>query len=344
MRYFAMVIFAAFMLASCGGGSSVVADPPVDNPPVQDPPVDNPVVKLTLTALQTAGNELDVSVTGGESPYTIKVSEPNGLAAVQTETESIGGQATFTYSAIDPVYGGGGLCFVNAVDANGNLEETDTFVGIEALPLNDDTLYAIPTKHEVKVGEPVTIQVATGMTAHPFLGSRVGVTMDGDASWNRKFRYGSVEGGTYVADGIWTQITTDDALPYLWWVLVDDDNDGQRDFRGAQYLPGPAPPNPGTNPDDSLGNRIIMDWGVGSGFPILKDDVAWGSIFTFQVSFSMPGLKHFGFQLFNGHDRTYYGNYNDEDPHYWAVLMADEMGNLHPSVVGQVDNTILVTE
>ncbi len=279
---------------------------------------------LNASVSSSTDNTLEIEASGGTAPFTVRVSEPQGLVAEATEVTTDDGTATFSFNPVDPILGGGGLCFITVEDSLGFTHMTDTHIGIDAIQLNDDTLYAIPMRNEVKVDKPVTILVATGQTIHSFqFMLSVGLTVDGDANWDWSLDSGALGGDPNIADGIWIPITGEYNL-----------------FIGQ----GQWEPNfPSPDPDNSLGDRIRFDFNLsplgGNDVPSVK-----GSMFSTGFSFPQPGLKRIGFQEFNGVNRTYYASLADSEDRFWSVLMADEMGNLHPSVVGQVDNTILVTE
>ena len=286
--------------------------------------------EFVLTASQATDGELEVTINGGVGPYTVRVSEPTGLRAEQTEVVTLDGHATFNYTAIDPVYGGGGLCFIRAEDSLGQTKQTDEYILYKGMQLNDDTLYAIPLKHVVKVDEPVTIMVATGATAHSFqymLG--VGVVLDDDGFLREtSLNYGAIGGEKTDADGVWSSITV---------------NGGFAMGPDTLLIPGQDPEGtlpPGTN----RWGLSVSPLQIGVDPTKMDAPSVKGALINFQVTYSTPGKKYVGFQQVNGVNRTYYSNATDLTDRFWSVLMADETGTLHPSVVGQVDNTIMVLE
>lgn len=296
--------------------------------------VTSPVSGLGAYVSSSTDHTLEIQVIGGTAPYTVRVSDPEGLITDTTELTTEDGSVVFPFYTVDVLLGGGGLCFIEVEDSLGFTYETDTFIGIDAVPLNDDTLYAIPLKHEVKVGEPVTILIATGTTAHAFqflLGVGLVAPSDGyhDSRYPQTLNAGTIGNPDMYPDGIWGDI-----FP------------GDHDDNHSPFITGNAWDwiYPGADSEDKLGTENRWDINIsplgGRDVPSVK-----GSICSLGFEFKEPGLKRIGFQEFNGVYRTYYNSKAaGTDTFTWSVLMADEMGNLHPSVVGQVDNTILVTE
>jgi hypothetical protein len=207
--------------------------------------------------------------------------------------------------AIDPTTGAIGDLTLHVSDGAGGTADTTVHVAIAPVSLAPDTLYAIPLQHTVHIGEPVTVLVATGPTAHPFhYMNSVGLTMpsDGTELW-QSFDVGAVGRSGDTEDGIWAAI---DVPP------------------GAFLFPDDFP----VSADIGQGlERWDFSLDPAGGHEVAG---ASGVLFNVQFTFSAPGTKHFGFQQFDLVKRTYYSD--DATEYFWGNIANDGSGGIPNSV------------
>ncbi len=261
------------------------------------------------------------------------VNEPDGLRAdfitkSMSQTSDVSATASFTWEALDQLAGGSGDCEVVVVDGLGRTTKTHVQVAVPPIELLPDTIYAIPQTNHAKVGDVVTVVVATGVPAHPFQ-YLVGVnvtyptwvefTSQSYPRWN----YGAPGGAQGDADGIW--------------------GENGMGLSDGSFLIGPEPfmfPGWEEKSDFGISERHRMEFYI---VPLGGHDITGisGALLNFQVKFDHAGTASFGFiESTPPIDRTYYRDGSNND-YYWGTLMAGPDGVLN---VEGVNNTIVVTE
>jgi len=271
-----------------------------------------PPKALSVAAAYTGGRITLVS-DSQSGPLTVAATDSTLFNLGVPATTTVNGQlgALVPVSAADPLAGASGEVQLQVTDGIGAQGGTTLHVAIAPVTLAADTLYAIPLQKTVRVGEPVTVLLATGPTAHPFeYMNGVGLTMPGDGAyiWDT-LNYGAVGGQILSPDGIWPSLD-----PTGGFLLIEDGNDFPE----------------GTDLQNGL-NR--WDFSISPlGAHALTG--AQGALLNAKFKFTTPGVKTFGFQQLQGVKRTYYSDETQE--YYW--------GNIANDGSGGIANSVLVTE
>jgi len=247
-----------------------------------------------------------VTVTASDAegdPVTINATAPTGATVdAASKTLGAGGTVDFVFSPSDPLVGVNADASFTAT-ANG-LTSTATTATVNCAPvtLAADTLYAFPLQSTVQVGQPVTIEVATGVPAHAFEfmnGARViAPDTSGFAYVANSFNVGAPGGQEGDIDGIWSAMS-----PAPSGFLLPQDS-----FIVATHV----------------GNQTAIDFNV---TPLNGSDMttASGALFNFQATFTTPGTYNLGFMLSaNGIDTTWYTDHTTGPNQYWS-----DITNLH---------------
>jgi hypothetical protein len=183
----------------------------------------------------------------------------------------------------------------------------------------NDTLYAYPLQAHAAVGEPVTVQVATGLPAHSlqFLSSVAVSVDDAGAYIANSFNLGAPGGARLDADGMW----------------------GAMGVPNGQFLDLGDGLMPGAGDDMGRGRHVYTFAVVTMGpYPATNSE---GVLFNFQLSFSQPGTYHIGLRPTDGRfDLTYYSD-GEGVNYFWGATLADADGAQNPDVTG-FSNEIVV--
>jgi hypothetical protein len=279
--------------------------------PLTTPSIDDSTVefgKLTVTVSEPGMRDVTITVSPiaelSSSPASVLVAGGNG-------------DAVFQWSADDLFTGAFGTTTVTATNDLGQSDTAEAEVDLRVFVVDPNTLYVLPLANKVAVGEPVTIVCATGALANPFLNMNdVSLIIEEDADLvPGSFNPGMVGGGLHEMDS---------AL----WAAV-----GHHSFLLADNPLQATASGPGNNIPEGHERWSFTLAGVGG----TEIDFAEGILFSFQLTFSKPGLKRIGLQQVDGIKRSYYSD-GDGTEYFWDTLMADEHGVLNVAV----DNTILV--
>lgn len=259
---------------------------------------------------------LSVTVSDQDNdPVAIEITPPTGLMPdFSSQTVNGSGTAQFYFGAEDPVAGGSGLAGITASDPQGANDTADSNVSVASIPINADTIYALPLAHSAAPGQPVRVFIYTGATAHPFkFLNGCGITVEADANYySNSYNIGFLGGEAFGVDGVWSQIGSVGFLQFPDWLIVSTDIGGGRQRFDFSLVP--------------LGGAQVNN--------------LTGYLFNMALVFSTPGTKQLGLVDVDGVDRTYYSD-DSAMTYHWGTLMADGSGTLDPSVTG-VDNTLIV--
>jgi hypothetical protein len=242
--------------------------------PVIASKVFDPATRQLLVAVEDPdGDDVTVSLT------TAAHLVPSPFVQV---VEGGSGEALFSFSSDDIFLGASGVVLISADDGRGAPTTDNVDIEISGMTPLADRLFALPLDESVRVGESVRIVVATGATANEFLNmGGVGLTVNDDAEYvEGSFNAGALGGAPNDVDGLWA------------------DTGATELFTFADALIEATPLGAARERYDF---RIVPFDGVELPF-------AEGALFSFELSFSEPGVKHLAFQQGDGVERTYYQN------------------------------------
>jgi hypothetical protein len=289
-----------------------------DIPPQIDSAVWDPVARtITVGATDVDDHEmLEITLRPPARGFSVDV---NSKHAATTGPLT----AVFRVRASDILAGASGNFGITVDDTHST--PTELFgglnVSIPPLTFSADTLYAIPMTETAQVGEPVTVLVATGPTAHPYeYMNGVGLTMPSDGKYiggdpahggtgdvPGTFNLGAPGGNAGSVDGFWTAMAPSGGF------LLPPDNFIQsvdaQPAAGSQRFDFNVTPLGGSN-----------------------QITASGALFNAQFRFSTAGTKTFGFQQLQSVKRTYY---SDDTPteYFWGDISNNQAGVPHAVVV-----------
>ena len=232
---------------------------------------------------------------------TVSVTEPAGMTVdASSKTAAATGPLTavFYFSADDPLAGAGGDTTVTVSSSDSELvSQQEVLISIAPFALAADSLYAIPLKSSVAIGEPLTVVVATGIPANPFqFMNGIGLTVEADAQraelpfWNA----GAVGGEFSAPDGFWAAMAPSGGFMQPidgWNWIIPTAIDGGRERWDFNLSP--------------LGGSDLTS--------------ASGALFNVTFTFSEPGTKTFGFQEADAIKRTYYSDFSGTE-YFWGDI------------------------
>jgi hypothetical protein len=298
--------------------------------PAQSPSI----VQLTPGAVDVARGTraLDVTLSGtpGLSATVLLTlpevvnAEPAGRNVIFNAAGTA--RAEFTLKRLDAAAGAVnvGVIVDGPLPVNGHAEQSIE-LELPQMALESDTLYALPLKTTVRVGEAVRIVVASGPTAHPFEagGATVVIPVPRDDLTHvqvlyETLDYGAPGGGEEVADGIWGQVAGNTSV----------------------YKPGISEIQEYTFGDAESGAEAKAI----QCFPYIygRDPIAGaqGALFNFEVTFAKPGDYPLLFQLGEQRPsypgdaihplRTHY-TLSSDNRHGWT-----DISNDHPGIPNSV--------
>jgi hypothetical protein len=283
-----------------------------------------PEPQLSASAIFAAGKITVVTDADPSADLRFNVDSPAGFLLGSPVPSLVNGNpgALVPVSAADPLLGANGELTVNITDSTGPTGVATVPVSLAPIALAADTLYAIPLQRQVRVGEPVTVLVATGTLPNPFLYMvGVGLTTDPDAQYDYgSLNFGDLGGAApppgqyweprFFPDGIWAEFA---AQPGWSGFLLAPDGE---DFSFSFY-----------SWIENGRRRWDMNLTPLGVQPRLN---ASGALFNVAFNFDSPGVKTFGFQQVSGVKRTYYAD--DATEYFWG-----DISNDHPGVANSVE-------
>lgn len=280
--------------------------------PVAQPP--GPVIgAVTWTDNNNGTGVLSVPVTRAtNADVTVSVTAIAGATFDHTTQVVTNGNGTAVFTLTEDTAGAGAAGNVTITADDGTTTDTaalaislEHHAVVNPPDVQPDTLYAYPTQSEVSVGEPVTVMVFTGQTAHPLsFMSSVGITVETAGTYvPGSFNIGLEGGARLDTDGYWG------------FMGPPSPADGQYLDLGDALMPG--------MPTDIGGGLHRYNFAIVTQGPF-QPPSNWldntEALFNFQLSFSAPGTYHLGFQLSDGaFDQTYYSDWNT-DTYFWGTL------------------------
>jgi hypothetical protein len=292
-------------------------------------PIPNHAPTIASAVFTAATKALVVTVNDEDDAeaLNVTVTVPTGLtvdAATKAASQTGPLTATFNWNASDMITGGSGTTTVTVTDSVEATATTTAVITIDPLPLDPDTIYAIPMVNTAVQTDTPTILVATGIPASPFkyLVS-ANVTFPTWVHYTaNSFNIGAVGGAIDAADGFW--------------------GTGGMNLNNGDFLLGNDSFLLGKEKADMDGvtGRHRLQFNV---TPLTDDDVttAKGMLFNFNVTLDQAGSASFGFiATMPLIDRTLYRD-ADGGNHFWGTLSAGPDGTLTDGVTG-INNVIVV--
>jgi hypothetical protein len=268
--------------------------------------------------IATAFNAGDCSVTAtvadpdNDDPLNVSITTPGtgvNTPAAQNVTGG-SGTATFFFNATDIIAGANTPVTFTVNDNKGGTATSTVTVVCDPFPLVANTLYAIPDKNTVAVGEPVLITVYTGELPNPFqyaTGVRVTFpTTAGGDYVDDSFNVGVPGGDADHPDGVWGNMDLVDGDFLLatdsFYKVTTDLQDGDPLIQALDFNVTPLDGN------DLSGADTV------------------GALLNFQMNFANAGTVPLRFQQFFTVNRTYYQDGTQSVDYFWSDITNDHPG------------------
>jgi hypothetical protein len=262
------------------------------------PVVDSAVFDPNTQQLHIAASDPDAGDT-----LTVTLTAPPG---VQLDPPTHAGPAplSFDCNVFMSMLGAGGTVEV-AVSDGVNSATFPGGVRVGMVMAAADSLFAIPVTQTVTAGEPVRLVIATTVPANPIeYVNGIGLTVEDDAEVvTGSFNIGSPGGETYDPDGFWSAM------------------------QPTGFVFQPMEPLVPVKLGSGLARFDFNITPLGG----QETTVSSGALFSIQLKFSKPGVKHFGFVRSDTVKRTYYSDAAGHE-YYWGSIDND-LGEFGPTAV-----------